>query len=190
MTLQEMLEAINRRVDDSVALADAVDWLNEAKDKMAVEINAAFPDLSTSDTSGTFVFGSKWHRLPVLFACARFKEREIDLQEAANLMSQFEQGVKEFVLRYEIPSIYRDDYLSQQFTATSNAPTVVITKQTYDPTQGDLKVYINNIKTLDFTIQDDGSVLVSGAGIGDKITCVWEEHNDLVEPPYSFWGRW
>lgn len=190
MTLQEMLAAINRRVDDSVALADAVDWLNEAKDEMATEINAVFPDLSSTNIDGTFAFDSKWHRLPVLFACARFKEKEIDLQEAGNFMMQFRQGLKEFVMRYEIPPIYRDDHITQQFIATQTAPTITITKPTYSPSQGDVKTYINNILNENSVVNEDGTITITDAVINDNITCVWEEHVDLVEPPYHFWGRW
>ena len=49
MTLQEMIDAINRRVDDVVDTTDAVEWLNAGKNQMALAIGANFPDLSAND---------------------------------------------------------------------------------------------------------------------------------------------
>ena len=188
MTLQEMLAAVNRRIDDVAVQADAVEWLNEGKNKMAIAVGASFPDVSVLTDS--FVFDARFHGLPVLFASARYKEQDAVLSEANNFMVQFMDGLKDFITKYEVPPIYREDHTTQQFTATVADDTFTITKQTYDKTQGDLVVYVNGIATTNFTINLDGTVKVYGTVSGDKVTMVWEEHVDLVQPPYSFWGRW
>jgi DNA gyrase/topoisomerase IV subunit B len=192
MNLQEMINAVYRRVDDSPATADVVEWLNSGKNKMAIAVNATFPDLSATASfqTQTFVFDDKFHELPVLYASARYKEQDGVFNEAQNFMFQFDQGLKEFVVKYEILPQYRDDHTTQQFIATSAGQTFTITKQTYDATRGDLKVFVNNIKASEFTIEDNGTVTVPACVIGDHVTMVWEDHVDMVEPPYSFWGRW
>lgn len=188
MNLQEMLSAINRRIDDVAVQTDAIEWLNEGKDKMAIAVGAKFPDVVSLTDS--FVFDAKYHGLPVLFASARYKEQDAVLTEASNFMNQFMNGLTEFVSKYEIPPQYRDDRVSQQFIASAAGQTFTITKQTYNATYGDLKVYINNVETTNFTINDTGTVTVPDSIIGNNVTMVWEEHTDFIEPPYSFWGRW
>jgi hypothetical protein len=183
-----MLAAVNRRIDDVAVQADAIEWLNEGKNKMAIAVGASFPDVE--NLTDSFVFDARFHGLPVLFASARYKEQDAVLSEAQNFLNQFYDGLKDFITKYEVPPIYREDHTTQQFTATSSAQTFTITKQTYNSVQGDLIVYINGIATTNFTINTSGTVTVWDVVAGNKVTMVWEEHVDLVQPPYSFWGRW
>lgn len=189
MNLQEMKAAVERRVDDVVDIADVVEWLNSAKDRMATAKEAKFPDLSATDLQGTFPFDSKYHEGPVAYAAAKAKELDSALSEASNYMSQFEDIKKEFVDNYELPPRYRDDRLSQQFTATEGQTLFTITKNGYNSRQGDLKVYVNDVEA-DFVKSDNrGFVLTVVTSAGDVVTAVWEEHQDIVEPPYSWW-KW
>lgn len=187
MNLQEMIDAINRRVDDVVDPTDAIEWLNAGKNRMAMAVKANFPDLTASDMQGSFAFPAKYHEGPVLYAAAKFKELDSSLAEAANFMSQFELILREFMENYEIPPRYRDDHLSQQFIATAGQTVFTITKNSYNPRYGDLKVYVND-RLVERKLGDGTDfVLLTPASAGDAVTAVWEEHFDLVEPPYNWW---
>ena len=207
MNVQQMIDAINRRIDDTILPEDAVEFLNAGQNNLAMDINAAFTQLSVTNLSGTFDFDSKFHEIPVIYACMRFKELDSVLTEANNYRAQFEQMKKYFIQNYQIPIWQRDDRLTQQFTALAGQTAFVITKDGYDPRQGDLVVYKNGIKlmawdkvystvtdeinivtTLTTTNNPNGFILTNACSLGDKITALWEEHVDLVEPPYSWWA--
>jgi hypothetical protein len=191
MNLQEMISAINRRIDDVIATSDAVDWLNEGQNLMGIAVGAKFPQLSVSDMTGTFAFDEVYHGIPILFACARYKEQDSSLQESNNFINQFEAHKKDFVERYELPPRYRMDRQSQQFTATDGQDTFTITKIDYSPTSGELKVYVNDLPVSLISINDDKSfVLALPCLLGDAVTAVWEEHPYLEEPPYPWMKNW
>lgn len=191
MNLSEMILAISRRVDDTVTTPNAVEWLNSAKNKMAIAVKAKFPDLSQNDTSTEYTaIDSKYHEALVMYASARFKEYDGIFSDASFFLQEFNEMVKDFQANFEVPPYYRDDHISQQFVATQSAQTFTITKLTYDKNQGDLIAYINNIKTDNYTINSDGTVTVWDCVAGDNVTLLWENHVDIVEPPYSWWGRW
>lgn len=189
MNLQQMIDAINRRVDDVVDVSDAVEWLNSGKNQMAAAIGATFPDLVATDLSSSFAFDSKYHEAPVLYASASFKEQDSALGEAQNFMYKFDQVKNEFVRNYEVPPSFKDGYTVQQFVASGGKKTFTITKESYSPSYGDLKVYVNNIKTTNFTINGSEFTCLYVVD-NDKITAMWEEHTDLIEPPYNWWGSW
>lgn len=189
MNLQQMIDAISRRVDDTVSADDAVEWLNSAKNQMAIAVEANFPNLVASALESSFVFDSKYHEIPVLYACASFKEQESTLSEASNFMAKYENLKKDFVRNYVVPPRYRDDRLSQQFTATAGQTLFTVTKGNYDPPTGDAKVYIND-QPVDFETGDgkNFTLLIALLG-GEAVTIIWEEHTDLIDPPYNWW-RW
>lgn len=190
MNLQEMINAINRRIDDAIATPDAVEWLNEGQNILAIAVGAKFPQLVASNLSDTFVFDEKYHTIPVLFASARYKEQDSSLQETHNFMNQFEAMRKEFIENYELPPRYRDDRYSQQFVATLGQDTFTITKIDYAPSSGELKVYVNDLPaTLSMIGADKSFVLSEACQEGDAVTAVWEIHSDMQEPPYPWW-RW
>lgn len=192
MTLQEMILAINRRIDDVIATADAVEWLNEGQNLMGIAVGAKFPQLIASDTTSTFVFDERFHNIPVLFASARYKEQDSSLNEANNFLNQFEAYKKDFVENYEVPMRYREDRQSQQFIATEGQDTFTITKIDYDPYSGELKVYVNDlpVSLSNIGTGDDKSFMLDiPCTEGDAVTATWEYHSDLIEPPYPWW-KW
>jgi hypothetical protein len=207
MILSDMINAINRRIDDSIAVADATEFLNAGQNILAMEIGASFNQLNSSVLTGTFDFDAKYHEIPVIYACMRFKELDSVLTEANNYRAQFEQMKKVFIQSYQLPPALRDDRLAQQFTALDGQTAFIITKETYSPTRGVLILYKNGSKLLTWTrvsstVEDEslvsttttttndprGFLLTYPCVLGDKITAVWQEHNDLVNPPYSFWA--
>jgi hypothetical protein len=186
-----MKTGVESRVDDTVLIGDLLRWLNDAKDDMALEINANFPDIvQTGTMDDSFVFDSRYHIGPVLYACARFKEQQQSVGEANNFMQQYLDLRRKFVSDYEVPVQYREDRLSQQFTAALGQTDFTITKNGYEPNTGDLKVYRNGLPESGVIISNDYKLfsLVDPASEGDQITAIWEEHTDLVEAPYSWWS--
>lgn len=193
MTLQDMIDYINNSVDDVVITKTAVAWLNAGQNKMAQTVGAKFPqlDATLSTSSQTFAFDDKWHEIPVLYAAAMFKGADTSLQEKNIFMQQFNDGLKEFVMNWEVLPSLRDDRITQQFIATDQQTDFTITKNSYDPSTGDLVIYVNDIQTTNFRTDTDPTVkkfyLNTPSTLSDKVTAVWEEHTDLVDPPYSWW---
>lgn len=191
MTLQQMINAINSRVDDAVNTTDAVGWLNAGKNQMAVAIGANFPDLDPNNLDDTFVFDAIYHEAPILYACAKFKEQDSALSEVANFMTQFENLKKEFVGKYTVPPRYRNDRLTQQFIATAGQTDFTITAQNYDPRYGNLSVYVNDVPCDQFRANSDRTFTVfCTLNDGDAVTAIWEEHEDYIQPPFEWWNDW
>lgn len=191
MNLQQMIDAINSRLEEVVDNNEAVEWLNAGKNQMAIAVGAKFPDLNPANMQDTFVFDERFHEAPVLYACARYKERDSAIGESANFMAQFEALKKEFALEYVVPPRYREDRMSQQFIAADGQTTFTITKDTYDFRYGDLKVYVNDVPCHNVQISRDNTFTILSPTLkqGDAVTAIWEEHVDLIEPPYNWW-RW
>lgn len=193
MTLEEMINMINSNVDDVVLNEDALMWLNAGQNKMAVAVGANFPRLEiTPSMDATFVFPEKYHDLPVLYASAMYKAQDTSLSEKDSFMVQFIDGLKDFVARYTPPIIYRDDETTEQFDIQNGMTSeLFITKNSYDPRTGKLKVYVNGIQTNNFIKDSKGrkSFLVLDDLVeGDRVTAQWEIHTDMQKPPYSWWS--
>lgn len=207
MNLQDMIAAINNRCDDVIPTNVAVDYLNSGQNILAIEVGAAFTQLSTANMTGTFDFDAKYHEIPVIYACMRFKEQDSVLTESNNYRGQFEQMKKWFIQNYQLPAYLRDDILSQQFVASAGQKAFVITKDTYDPQQGNLTIYKNGSRMVSWnkvvsTITDEidivttstttndprGFIMTNACASGDKITALWEVHEDVVDPPMPWWA--
>lgn len=213
MNLQQMIDAVNNRVDDSISGTLITEYLNAGQNVMAMEVGAAFTQFVYGQMTVSPDFDEKYHEIPVLYACMRIKEMDSVLTEAANYRMQFEERKKFFIANYQVPIYLRDDRITQQFTASAGQMAFVITKTTYDPQQGSLTVYktsygttnstdlisftrvvstitdVSQASTTNTTTNDPrGFILTYACAVGDKITAVWQEHNDIVQPPYPFWA--
>lgn len=193
MKQSDMVTAIGERCDDVIDATTAVRWLNYGKNLMATAIGAIFPDLDPSNPDDEYVFPSKYHEGPIVYACSVYKEADSALAEVSNFMAKFEEAKKEFVRTYVVPPRYRDTNLYQQFTATANQSHYVITKNTYDYRYGDLVVYINDelVDMSYVTINDDNSFDIDTTSItiyaNDAVTANWQEHADYQHAPYEWW---
>jgi hypothetical protein len=192
-----MIQMINANVDDVVDNTTAVRWLNAGQNQMAVEARASFTQLSATNLNGTFDFPEKYHETPVLYACAMYQSSESSIGEKNSYFVQFQDGLKSFIENYDVPMVQRDDTNTQQFTKTAiDANTYTITKRGYvDGYKSNLKVYINNVETTLFTINDKSFTLTEIVGVqvpvdGDKITAQWEDRPEMIEPPYTWWKAW
>lgn len=208
MQLADMITAVNRLVDDVVSQSDALQWLNAGKDRLAQEANAVFPDMDGVNIT-TYPFPAKFHYAVVLYAAVKYLEQSVMLDQAAELMKQFQEQMTLFVERYDIPPAYRDDNLHQQFVATSGQQAFIITANSYDPDTAVLKVYRNGRLTTDWQIPldtaDNPSQIVTTLATsndpnafifnpttpiasGDTVTAEWELHEDYNQPPYQWWS--
>lgn len=212
MTVDDLINATNSRVDDELHGDSAVyEWFNSGLNQLGIAVQAIFPQLSQN--TDTPAIPAKYHEALAVYAAAKYKERDSSLSESNNFMGQFNEMKKDFVKFYDPPLQYRDDELSELFTAQAGQLAYVITNKTYNPMAGNLQVYYNGrlltpnvdyflpdnpaqtytqiITTNTETNDQDGFVLNANMTIhaGDLISAIWEEHADYVEPPYSFW-RW
>jgi hypothetical protein len=192
-----MISLLNANVDDVVDVETAVRWLNAGQNQMAVEARATFTQLVSTNANGTFDFPEKFHEIPVLYASAMYQSSESSIGEKNSYLVQFQDGLKSFIENYDIPMEFRDDTNTQQFTKTStDNNTYTITKRGYlDGYKSNLKVYINNVETTLFTINDKSFTLTQIVGVqvpveNDKITAVWEDRPEMQEPPYTWWKAW
>lgn len=192
MFLNEMFAHIDSNVDEQVEQTDSINWLNEAKNRLAMAVEAVIPDLDlTGDiTVKKYDIPDRFHIILVYYACAKFKERESSLGEARNFMSQFEDTKRDFVAKYQVPPKYRDDRLAQNFVATDGQTDFSITKIGYAPEYNRLKVYVNDSPTTEYSLVDRTFKLNFPSLNGDFVTAIWEEHADFVEPPYPWMKSW
>lgn len=192
-----MIAMLNANVDDVVDNTTAVRWLNAGQNIMAIEAKASFTQLDPANLNGTFDFPEKYHETPVLYACAMYQSSESSIGEKNSYLVQFQDGVKNFLENYDMPMSNRDDSNTQQFVKTStDANKYTITSRGYvDGYKSNLKVYINNVQTSYFTINDKSFTLTEITGVqtlivGDKITAQWEDRPEMNEPPYTWWKAW
>lgn len=211
MNVTDLTNAINNRVDDELSGDTAVyEWLNAALNQLGIAVQAVFPQLTVA--TDIPVIPVKYHESLAVYAAAKYKERDSSLSEASNFMQQFENMKKDFIRYYDPPLQYRDDPLSQIFTATAGQMAYVITKDSFDPTYGDLQVFYNgrvlqrdvdyqqtrnpatsyaNVVTTNTTTNDPNGFTLNAplvVSAGDVISAIWEEHEDYVRPPYEWWS--
>lgn len=156
---------------------------------MAIEARASFPQLSSSNTDGTFAFPEKFHEIPVLYACAMYQSSESSISEKNSYLSQFNEGLKSFIENYDVPVAYRDDSNTEHFTSTAGQTTFTITKRGYSY-RTNLKVYLNGVETTSFEKSENSFILFSTPTTGTQVTAIWEDRPDLQEPPYPWWKGW
>lgn len=187
MLLSEMIETVNGLVDDVADNDDIIIWLNAGKDEMAIEAEARFPSLTISDIGKSFAFDDRFHMGPVYYAASKYKEQDSSLDEAVNFYNQFDMVKKNFALKADIAPQFREGSHVQHFTAILGQTDFIITKESYSPRYGDVKVYVNGVPTYAFTTMDN-TITLPSLTTGDMVSCIWEEHADMVDPPYNWWG--
>lgn len=196
MNLQELKASVWERVDDAPSDITVIKWFDDAQNRLASACDAKFPRFVSNnqfDPNYTPVWDEKWHEALIVFACARYKESEASISEVNNFQTQFEEIKREMSENYQVPPQYRDDRVSQQFTATAGQTTFTITKLGYDPVYGNLKVYVNGIPTTDYLTPADGSPSftfnpTTVLNVDDKVTVLWEEHYEYQQAPYGWWS--
>jgi hypothetical protein len=197
MILSQMISLVNSYIDDVVINDDAIRWLNMAKDRMATEVKATFPDLPTvaedNSLTATFVFPSKYHEIPCFYAAAMYKAQESSLNEKMSYLQQFELALRNFTENYNPPAEYRDEPNILQYTAVADQTDFVIASDVFAPYYGNKRFYVNSIPSESFTIENNTKFTYVGTTplvAGDKVTLIFDENANFLEPPYSWWKGW
>lgn len=187
MDFSYMKTQVENRVDDQPGVDSIMAWINAGLGVMGAKVDAIFPTITS--TSDTFVFDDKWAEIPILYACFRFKQSDLMTQDAQFYYQQFNELLKEFATRYQVPPQYKDTANSQQFTASAMQTDFTITKDSFSSDISDLILYKNNVKLPSdaFTMTDTGFTLDNATNAGDFITAIWEPRAELEEPPYTWW---
>lgn len=197
MNVADMIKVINSYVDDVVPNDDAIRWLNLAKDRMATEVKSIFPDLPTvaqdQTLSGTFVFPSKYHETPCLYASAMYKAQESSIVEKNSFLQQFEIGLRNFSENYNPPMQYRDEPNIIQYTATAAQTDFVISNDMFTPYYSNVSFYVNSLPNDYFSVESKSKFIYTGTtalSAGDKVTLIFEQNANFVEPPYTWMKGW
>jgi hypothetical protein len=182
-----MIAMVESNVDDVLTSDVVVPWLNAGLNKLAVEVKAVFPQLrNDGDLEDVPVIDEKYHELLVLYASAMYKGQDSARMEKADYLNQFYTDMANFAENYNPPMQYRDDELVQQYKATAGQTTFTITSDIYNEQYGNLKVYVNSVKTTGFTKSGNTFTLTNPASEGDAVTAIWESHAELEQAPYGW----
>lgn len=193
MKLSEMKTRLEFYIDDISDMNIAVGLFNTAKDRMATEVKATFPDIvAEGDNSTSFSFDPAFHEVPVLYAAAMYKSADSSINEKNSYMTQFEAGVVRFVSAYKVPIEFRNDEVTEQHIATDGQTDFVITKDGFYPRFTRLRVYINGVETHNYEwIPDLMMIMIpSGLTTGDKLTISWESNDVWTHEPAFYPKGW
>lgn len=188
MILSEMITLLEEYADDTIDTPSAIRWLNAGLNKLAVSARCTFPQLQlTPDLSDTFVFPEKYHEIPVLYAASRYKGQDSSLSEKRDYAGEFAEGLADFTENYTPPVQWRDEPYIQQYRATEGQTVFVITKDSYNTTYGNLKMYVNSLP-VDFYKDGSTITLINPVAAGDYVSALWDETYSYTTEP-TFWPR-
>jgi hypothetical protein len=189
MLVSDIQLEVKSLVEDLPLIDDTVRWVNACLADLGIDLDANFPLVSDANSNlSSSGIPTKFHGMVALFCTVKYLEKDGSFQESNIFAQQYDDMKKRFIAAFEVPLQYRDDRLSQQFIAGSGQSTFEITKEGYDPTYGDLKVYVNG-SLKDIIVNSDKTFMLTTytCAANEKVTALWEEHTDFVEPPYNFW---
>lgn len=179
MNFAEMKVLLEFYVDDAVDTPIALRLINEGKNQMAAAVNASFPDITETSPGDVFVFDTRFHELPVLYAAAMVKAYDSSIREKESFMFDFQTRLKDFVKNF-VPMIeYEDSDNVQHFTAAANQMEFTVTKPSYT-SYGDLDVYVNSTPV---PYRRYGNVITLETPLtgGERVTIQWDltGYNDV-----------
>lgn len=108
MKLKDIISQTNILLDESFTNTEVIGWINAGLNDLAASVGANFPELTVSDMENSPVIPAKYHRLLVLYAASKGKEKDSSIGEAQNFLAQYEAGKQQFVATYVVPDIYKD----------------------------------------------------------------------------------
>lgn len=180
MDFTQMQTLLEFYVDDVVDPEISIIMFNAAKDEMAAAVHARFPDLGQDvGINDTFVFDSRFHEAPVLYAAAMVKAYDSSVGEKQDFMNQYQMKLRDFVKEYYPPIIYQDVPNVAHFKVTEDTadPSVfTITSDSYS-IYGNVEVYLNG-SPVGYRRYGSEFTLSSPAPVGSTVSIAWE--------PYQF----
>jgi len=106
--LKDIIQQTNILLDENFTNSEVIGWLNLGLNDLAATVGANFPELTISDMENSPVIPAKYHRLLVLYAAAKGKEKDSAIAEAQNFLAQYEAGKAQFASTYTVPDQYKD----------------------------------------------------------------------------------
>lgn len=196
MNLSDMKKLLDVYIDDLSDMTTAVQMFNAAKDQMAVEVDAVFPDITAEGDNNAveFIFDKKWHELPVLYAAAMYKSADSSIGEKNSYMTQFLAGLQNFKAKFEPTIDMMEGPTIAQFTATDNQTEFKVIKPGFARRFADVKMYINGEEYYDFSFSRTSKTTLTvpddTIAAGDRVTITWEINDIFNEPPMFYPKGW
>lgn len=115
MEFPRLMTHINRVTDEDFELADMLGFINDAIQKINIEVSAIFPEIDETLPSKLYeqeeytAFPDKWIRMLIVpFAAGRIKENDSSQFEYIDWYRQFDLNLERFKTDYKIPLEYQD----------------------------------------------------------------------------------
>lgn len=185
-TMQRLLEYY---VDDVIDPEDSIIMFNAAKEDMAAAVKARFPDLGQDvGINDSFVFDSRFHEAPVLYAAAMVKANDSSVGEKQDFMNQYQMKLRDFVKNYYPPIMYQDVPNMAHFKVdeTTDPSLFTITDESYS-IYGNAEVYLNG-RVVGYRRYGNQFTLSVPAPVGSTVTIVWEPYQ--YQAPQFLKGWW
>lgn len=189
MDFTQMQTLLEFYVDDVIDPEISIVMFNAAKDDMAAAVHARFPDLGQDvGVNDSFVFDSRFHEAPVLYAAAMVKAYDSSIGEKQDFMNQYQMKLRDFVKEYYPPIMYQDIPNAEHFTVTedSDPSLFTITNESYS-VYGNVEVYVNG-RVAGYRRYGNQFTLAVPAPVGSTVTIVWEPYQ--YQAPQYLKGWW
>lgn len=115
MEFPSLMTHINRVTDEDFELADMLGFINDAIQKINIEVGAIFPEIDETLPEKLYqqeeytAFPDKWIRMLIVpFAAGRIKENDSSQFEYIDWYKQFDLNLEKFKKDYKIPEEYID----------------------------------------------------------------------------------
>lgn len=115
MEFPRLMTHINRVTDEDFELMDMLGFINDAIQKINIEVGAIFPEIDETLPEGLYVqeeydaIPDKWIRMLIVpFAAGRIKENDSSQFEYIDWYRQFDLNLERFKTDYKIPEEFID----------------------------------------------------------------------------------
>lgn len=115
MEFPQLMTHINRVTDEDFELYDMLGFINDAIQKINIEVGAIFPEIDETlpeklyEQEEYVAIPDKWIRMLIVpFAAGRIKENDSSQFEYIDWYSQFDLNLERFKTDYKIPEEFID----------------------------------------------------------------------------------
>lgn len=196
MQLSDIYASIKSRAENdlSITQTDLTTWIDLGIQRINQQLKTAIPITNGQPTTYVPQFDPRYHEALILFAQAMYRESDADFNSSQYYLNQFNAMVDVMQRDMTIPPSLRVDEDVQQIIVTS------ATTLTYNLTMpdgsyyGDIVVYQNDVVVDDTTYTIDPyaktlTFVTTPLVINDKITVEFQLDDNLINPPYQWWGH-
>ena len=175
--------------DLSIQDADILAWVNQAINRINVDLNAAYKKLTGTDAEVP-AFDERFHESLIVFANAKYRESDADFNSASYFIAQFNDMIRKMQREMVVPVQFSKDPSLQQIDVT-NATTMVYSITTPpEDYYSTISIYLNGaiLDPSTYTISYDGKTLTLlnvTLQVGDRVTVKSEES---YNKPHVWWN--